>query len=61
MSNYTRMVELIRNYEPFSACSVGQFDACDHLGCDFEDKVFLMDLPDMVMETEDKTISVYFD
>lgn len=59
--SYTSMVELIRNYEPFSDCSIGQFEACDHLGSDFESKAFLMDVPDMVLETKTKVFRVYFD
>jgi hypothetical protein len=27
---YAKMIRLIRDYEPFSACAMGQFEACDH-------------------------------
>lgn len=31
MSEYNRIVELIRNYEPFSRDGKAQFNECDHL------------------------------
>lgn len=52
MSNmYLKTVELLRQYEPFSDCAIGQFEACDHLGYD-ADVVF----PTMVCRADKSLI-----
>lgn len=57
--SYTKMVELIRKYEPFSPCAVGQFEALDHLGLDFEDEAMQgIPIGEILFETDAKIVSV---
>ena len=57
--SYMKVVELIRKYEPFSPCAVGQFEACDHLGVDFEEEA-MMGIPvgGILFETDAEIVSV---
>lgn len=48
---YLQIVELIREIEPFSACAIGQYEACDHLGHN-------LGLYDSVVMRGDRTILI---
>jgi hypothetical protein len=56
------MVELIRNYEPFCRDSVGQIEAGDYLGTDFEQDCFEGGfdkcMSDIVVETKDEKVFI---